>query len=109
MGLFPWLLSAERQRVPADDLDVHASAVPEDESHWASVCTGSGLVNHVLHFAPLPVRRRLAHELNMRIARTALGGSAMDGVCQGAELALYRVADLLSSASTSEAETGLAQ
>ncbi|KAJ2744560.1 hypothetical protein GGI20_002877 [Coemansia sp. BCRC 34301] len=112
MGLFPWLLSAERQRVPADDLDAHASAAQEGKHHWAS--TGSRLASHVIHLAPLPVRRRLAHELNMHIARAALGGPAIDGVCRGAELALRRVAGLLSSASLGgsggqEAEGELAQ
>ncbi|KAJ2580817.1 hypothetical protein GGH95_002392 [Coemansia sp. RSA 1836] len=114
MGLFPWLLSAERQRVPADDLEAHAPAASESSHQWASTCADSGLVNHVLLFAPLPVRRRLAHELNMHIARAALGAPAMDGVCQGAALALRRVAGLLSSASLSgggqnDAEAGLAQ
>ncbi|KAJ2027951.1 hypothetical protein GGI08_007641 [Coemansia sp. S2] len=107
MGLFPWLLSAERQRVPADDLDVHAA----HEEHWKSSCEG-GVIEQVLSYAPLPVRRRLAHELNMHIARAALGTPAMDDVCQGAVLALRRVTGLLSSASSTggqEAEAGLAQ
>ncbi|KAJ2884700.1 hypothetical protein H4R27_001910 [Coemansia aciculifera] len=109
MGLFPWLLSAERQRVPADDLEVHAA----HEEHWKSACVGEGgLVEQVLRYAPLPVRRRLAHELNMYIARAALGTQAMDDVCQGAALALRRITGLLSSASSTggqEAEVGLAQ
>ncbi|KAJ2827942.1 hypothetical protein GGI24_002529, partial [Coemansia furcata] len=111
MGLFPWLLSAERQRVPADDLEVHAASAHEE--HWKSACVGGGgIVEQVLCYAPLAVRRRLAHELNMHIARAALGAQAIDDVCQGAALALRRVTGLLSSASSAggqEAEAGLAQ
>ncbi|KAJ1823215.1 hypothetical protein H4S02_007841 [Coemansia sp. RSA 2611] len=111
MGLFPWLLSAERQRIPADDLEVHAASAQDE--HWKRACIGGGgAAEKVLRYAPLPVRRRLAHELNMHIARAALGSQAIDDVCRGAELALYRVTDLLSRASSAggqEAEAGLAQ
>ncbi|KAJ2492497.1 hypothetical protein IWW37_001402 [Coemansia sp. RSA 2050] len=111
MGLFPWLLSAERQRIPADDLEVHAASAHDE--HWKRACVGGGgAVEKILRYAPLPVRRRLAHGLNMHIARAALGTQAIDDVCRGAELALYRVTALLSRASSAggqEAEAGLAQ
>ncbi|KAJ2793093.1 hypothetical protein H4R21_006032, partial [Coemansia helicoidea] len=62
---FPWLLSAERQRVPMDDLDALAEG------------SRTGAAEQLV---PLAARRRLAHALNMRIARSALGAAAMDGV-----------------------------
>ncbi|KAJ2467535.1 hypothetical protein GGI02_004003 [Coemansia sp. RSA 2322] len=97
MGLFPWLLSAERQRIPADDLDAHASDILSAD---AATHGSRGAIGQVLRCAPLPIRRRLAHGLNMHIARAALGAQAMDDVCQGAGIALSRVAHLLSTASS---------
>ncbi|KAJ2712774.1 hypothetical protein H4R19_002582 [Coemansia spiralis] len=88
-GSFPWLLSAERQRVPMDDLDVHAGGA------------SAGPAEQLL---PLAARRRLAHTLNMHIARGALGAAAMDGVCDGAAAVLPRVAALLSGASDGSAD-----
>ncbi|KAJ2715289.1 hypothetical protein H4R19_001286, partial [Coemansia spiralis] len=87
-GTFPWLLSAERQRVPMDDLDVHAGGA------------SAGPAEQLL---PLAARRRLAHTLNMHIARGALGAAAMDGICDGAAAVLPRVAALLSGASDGSA------
>ncbi|KAJ2629908.1 hypothetical protein H4R22_003041 [Coemansia sp. RSA 1290] len=90
MGSFPWLLSAERQRTPMEDLDAHAQ----------SNCAMAAAVQ----LMPLAARRRLAHTLNMRIAQAALGASAIDGVCEGAAAVLPRVASLLSGASRGDSD-----
>ncbi|KAJ2674512.1 hypothetical protein IWW42_001682 [Coemansia sp. RSA 1085] len=89
-GSFPWLLSAERQRTPMEDLDAHAQ----------SNCAMAAAVQ----LMPLAARRRLAHSLNMRIAQAALGTSAIDGVCEGAAAVLPRVASLLSGASRGDSD-----
>ncbi|KAJ1888005.1 hypothetical protein LPJ66_008797, partial [Kickxella alabastrina] len=86
-GSFPWLLSAERQRVPVDDLCTHAS--------------DPGLLTTTIQWLPLAARRKLAHTLNLRIAERTLGSHAMDSVCAGAAMALPSIARLLSSASSS--------
>ncbi|KAJ1931031.1 hypothetical protein EC988_009926, partial [Linderina pennispora] len=70
-GQFPWLLSAERQRIPEDDLE-GASIVP-----WG-------------------VRQTLAHSLNEWVAQMVLGKQALDDVCVGARHALPHVAQTLS-------------
>ncbi|KAJ1937668.1 hypothetical protein GGF37_005110, partial [Kickxella alabastrina] len=88
MDCFPWLLSAERQRVPMCDLETTGAAAGS---------SGSSIVK----WLPLAARRRLAHALNLRIAERALGLHAMDSVCAGAAMALPGIARLLSSASSS--------
>ncbi|KAJ1720596.1 hypothetical protein LPJ53_004801, partial [Coemansia erecta] len=65
-GSFPWLLSAERQRVPVNDLAAHADA------------DGNARLRGFVQWLPIAARRRLAHSLNTYIARQALGQQAMD-------------------------------
>ncbi|KAJ2848075.1 hypothetical protein IWW36_003509, partial [Coemansia brasiliensis] len=95
-GSFPWLLSAERQRIPMEDLEAHAAVHEEGPSNCAMAVA--------VQLMPLVARRRLAHTLNMRIAQAALGASAMDGVCEGAAAVLPRVASLLSGASRGDSD-----
>ncbi|KAJ2720880.1 hypothetical protein GGI07_004325 [Coemansia sp. Benny D115] len=85
-GSFPWLLSAERQRTPIDDQDTHHVQLAEP-------------LGTVLQMLPMPMRRSLAHSLNLRIAQQALGMRALDEVCEGAAMALPSIARLLSSVS----------
>ncbi|PIA16681.1 hypothetical protein COEREDRAFT_86767 [Coemansia reversa NRRL 1564] len=101
-GSFPWLLSAERQRIPMEDLDASILSAVNSVQHGASF--GDRIVGASTQFFPLAARRRLAHTLNMRIARAALGTAAMDSVCDGAADVLPRVASLLSSASSGDAD-----
>lgn len=113
-GVFPWLLSAERQRVPLDDLQnlsvIKSSTTSAAEScdHQQNVSYNDNLVSAVTGAAaqlvPLAGRRQLAHMLNMRIARGALGEQALEDVCQGASAALPHVAQLLSAASNGSSE-----
>ncbi|KAJ2362036.1 hypothetical protein H4S02_006883 [Coemansia sp. RSA 2611] len=101
-GSFPWLLSAERQRTPMEDLETSALLHAEDIQQDAGA--GDGTVSAATQLLPLAARRQLAYSLNMRIARAALGTSAMDGVCDGAAAVLPHVARLLSGASRGDAE-----
>ncbi|KAJ2079572.1 hypothetical protein H4R24_003690 [Coemansia sp. RSA 988] len=103
VGSFPWLLSAERQRTPMEDLDTNSSSAADSDEH--DVGFGDGVVNASTQLLPLAARKSLAHSLNMRIARAALGTAAMDGVCDGAADVLPRVASLLSSASSGDADS----
>ncbi|KAJ2780310.1 hypothetical protein GGI15_003582, partial [Coemansia interrupta] len=89
-GSFPWLLSAERQRIPVNDLAAHAGA------------DGNARLRGFVQWLPIAARRRLAHSLNTYIARQALGPQAMDEVCAGAAMVLPGVARLLSSISSGE-------
>ncbi|KAI9506209.1 hypothetical protein GGI26_000399 [Coemansia sp. RSA 1358] len=91
-GSFPWLLSAERQRIPVDDLD-----------DTPTTCTGSSLTTAAMRCLPLPARRHIAHTLNLRIARAALGQHAIDDLCEGATAALPQIARLLTAASAGDA------
>ncbi|KAJ1795776.1 hypothetical protein LPJ59_004152, partial [Coemansia sp. RSA 2399] len=59
MELFPWLLSAQRQRTPIDDLD------GTTDTGTNSSCLASA----AMHILPLPARRSLAQTLNLQIAR----------------------------------------
>ncbi|KAJ2236610.1 hypothetical protein IWW45_001662 [Coemansia sp. RSA 485] len=88
-GSFPWLLSAERQRVPLDDLSMHTD--------------NSELLNTAAQWLPLSARRRLAHKLNMHMARRVLGDQAIASVCDGAAMVLPNVARLLSAISDGSA------
>ncbi|KAJ1746116.1 hypothetical protein LPJ58_005829 [Coemansia sp. RSA 1591] len=96
-GSFPWLLSAERQRTPMEDLETSALLHAKDIRQNAGI--GDGAVSAAVGVLPLLARRTLAYTLNMRVARAALGAAAMDSVCDGAAAVLPRVASLLSSAS----------
>ncbi|KAJ2158504.1 hypothetical protein GGF46_003718 [Coemansia sp. RSA 552] len=94
-GSFPWLLSAERQRTPVEDFGSHAGNIHQPA------------VDIAAQFLPQAARQRLAHALNMRIARAALGPAAVDDICAGAAAVLPRVASLLSRASSGDtAATG---
>ncbi|KAJ2158506.1 hypothetical protein GGF46_003720 [Coemansia sp. RSA 552] len=105
MGSFPWLLSAERQRTPVADLDAPA-ALHSDGSQPQRVGTDSA-ISAASQLLPRAARHRLAHALNMRIARAALGPAAVDDICAGAAAVLPRVASLLSRASSGDtAATG---
>ncbi|KAJ2389094.1 hypothetical protein GGI05_003601, partial [Coemansia sp. RSA 2603] len=65
-GSFPWLLSAERQRIPVNDLAAHTNV------------DGNARLRGFVQWLPIAARRRLAHTLNTYIARQALGQQAMD-------------------------------
>ncbi|KAI8324260.1 hypothetical protein GQ54DRAFT_309356, partial [Martensiomyces pterosporus] len=74
-GLFPWLLSAERQRIPYDDVELQRAAactnaalapVPSLSSHPRGV--DGVFLENAARCLPSPVRRYLAHLLNMHIA-----------------------------------------
>ncbi|KAJ2266666.1 hypothetical protein EV176_005519 [Coemansia sp. RSA 451] len=100
MGSFPWLLSAERQRTPMEDLE--PAAVHSEDFALQRTNAADSAVSAAAGLLPLAARRHLAHALNMRIAQTALGSAAVDGVCDGASAVLPRVASLLSGASRGE-------
>ncbi|KAJ1724371.1 hypothetical protein LPJ53_001387, partial [Coemansia erecta] len=83
-GSFPWLLSAERQRIPMSDLD---DAKPAGNGLASSSCRsiagkgaqdGDDMLAGFVQWLPIAARRRLAHSLNTYIARQALGQQAMD-------------------------------
>ncbi|KAJ2212501.1 hypothetical protein EV179_004617 [Coemansia sp. RSA 487] len=94
VGSFPWLLSAERQRTPMDDLD-------------GTTDTGTNascLASAAMRCLPLSTRHGLAQTLNLHIARSALGQRALDDLCAGATAALPEIARLLTAASAGDAE-----
>ncbi|KAJ1846122.1 hypothetical protein LPJ73_004630, partial [Coemansia sp. RSA 2703] len=105
-GSFPWLLSAERQRIPMSDLeDTKPTSGNMATSNCKSVDAkrardGDAVLARFAQWLPIAVRRRLAHTLNTYIARQALGQQAMDEVCAGAAMVLPSVARLLSSISS---------
>ncbi|KAJ2349996.1 hypothetical protein GGF43_004340 [Coemansia sp. RSA 2618] len=101
-GSFPWLLSAERQRTPMEDLETSALLHTEDIQQNAGA--GDGIVSAAAQLLPLAARRSLSYSLNMRVARAVLGAAAMDAVCGGAAAVLPRVASLLSGASRGDAD-----
>ncbi|KAJ1956799.1 hypothetical protein GGI12_005209, partial [Dipsacomyces acuminosporus] len=103
-SFFPWLLSAERQRIPYDDLQglragtgSYTNSSSSSSSHSYSSST---VLEAVAGCLPRSVRRYLAHSLNMHIAARALGSQAIEDVAAGAARALPRVAQLLSDASS---------
>ncbi|KAI9506207.1 hypothetical protein BX070DRAFT_76596 [Coemansia spiralis] len=83
---------SSRQRIPVDDLD-----------DTPTTCTGSSLTTAAMRCLPLPARRHIAHTLNLRIARAALGQHAIDDLCEGATAALPQIARLLTAASAGDA------
>ncbi|KAJ2719948.1 hypothetical protein GGI07_004913 [Coemansia sp. Benny D115] len=103
MVLFPWLLSAERQRTPMQDLNSSVvnstSEQSVDKNSRCADASQPGLLGLVVQMLPMPMRRSLAHSLNLRIAQQALGMRALDEVCEGAAMALPSIARLLSSVS----------
>ncbi|KAI8324263.1 hypothetical protein GQ54DRAFT_309359, partial [Martensiomyces pterosporus] len=112
-GLFPWLLSAERQRIPYDDLELQRAAactnaalapVPSLSSHPRGV--DGVFLENAAGCLPSPVRRYLAHLLNMHIATRALGPQAVQDITTGAAHALPRVVQLLSAASGGNSSAG---
>ncbi|KAJ2537932.1 hypothetical protein EV175_006575, partial [Coemansia sp. RSA 1933] len=94
MEVFPWLLSAQRQRTPMDDLDGTTDAGTN------SACLASA----AMRCLPVAARRSLAQTLNVHIARSALGQRALDDLCAGATAALPEIARLLTAASAGDAE-----
>ncbi|KAJ1953396.1 hypothetical protein EC988_003019 [Linderina pennispora] len=79
-GSFPWLLSAERQRIPLDPL-----------------ATGGREAS-----LPMAARRYLSRALNRQIALAALGAQAMEDIAAGAAMALEHIAELFSGSESSE-------
>ncbi|KAJ1647908.1 hypothetical protein LPJ64_000794, partial [Coemansia asiatica] len=81
MGLFPWLLSAERQRIPMEDLEVSTGCQSNEslvnEDHQTIAARSNGFMAAAAQWLPLSARRRLAHKLNMHIARRVLGDHAI--------------------------------
>ncbi|KAJ2700729.1 hypothetical protein FB645_004903, partial [Coemansia sp. IMI 203386] len=106
MGLFPWLLSAERQRIPMSDLEASkssgSSSLMSHDRQTFSV-KGSEFMSAAAQWLPLSARRHLAHKLNMHMARRVLGDQAIVSVCDGAAMVLPNVARLLSAISDGSA------